>query len=907
MTQTRHAPLLLAAALGLAAVLPAGAADATPVWRETTRTYDDTTSGAGLPASATIVNPSGPDLTTSFSWDTVGNLVSVTGPGGERAAASYRADRRIERMVGADQSAADASVSEFIYDASGRLVQGKSARSVSGTPGSYAGSDWAIATIAYTSWGRLASITDPAGDVTSFNYLDNDLLRWEDDPTGRRTRYEYSTYGAVYCIRQYAVGEAAPTWRAERRTTQDALGRDYRWWNGNQLTADCTANNGYDNRSNFDSYYRPVQNLFPDGSLDTMVLDAASNVETHISRAGETTAFTYDNSNRPVLETRSNTRSLYAYDLTGARTQAREDDNLNGSYSRWVNYGYDFAGRLTDENHRRDNGNLSFLVNYEYDTSGNRSAIIWPDGYTARYSYDGAGRLVSVCEDADGNGSCNQTLAAWEYDRLGRRIQAWYGGDDASSASSATAFYYEVDSDLARLEHEFELGQSGERTVTFSHSYDAAGRLSATHVDESGWTWSAGTTAFTRDYANDIETDANASLGQVDGWSDSGGSSASQTLSYDLNGNLIATSGRLTVHDSRNRLTAYSGNTYNASTGLPTGSSQTSTMRYDADGRRVSMTDSNGTDLGFIHAGDMEIADLDLEGGTYNGVLRRYIPGASTDERVAMITVNPATGATISREYYHANRLGSVIAMADETGAITAQYVYTPYGVESPYNASGNPFRYTGRRLDAQWGVYYYRARYYDPQLGRFLETDPAGYADSMNLYAYVGNNPLNATDPTGEETYQSGLPGTRILITSDTVRHIQQRHSPGGPARDTFAAPPARPIIGALGAIASSLPAIPEVSTRSGEPTGALIRYIPAAAGSNGQNAIKVVTMLVSTMSDPSKVANLEDTVSQDSENPTLLPSDEALLTMYPVTLGDEMLDTITDSYNQAMEPEGE
>jgi hypothetical protein len=59
--------------------------------------------------------------------------------------------------------------------------------------------------------------------------------------------------------------------------------------------------------------------------------------------------------------------------------------------------------------------------------------------------------------------------------------------------------------------------------------------------------------------------------------------------------------------------------------------------------------------------------------------------------------------------------------------------------------------------------------------------------------------------------------------------------------------------------------------------------------------------------MSDPSKVANLEDTVSQDSENPTLLPSDEALLTMYPVTLGDEMLDTITDSYNQAMEPEGE
>ena len=115
-----------------------------------------------------------------------------------------------------------------------------------------------------------------------------------------------------------------------------------------------------------------------------------------------------------------------------------------------------------------------------------------------------------------------------------------------------------------------------------------------------------------------------------------------------------------------------------------------------------------------------------------------------------MITVDPNTGAATSREYYHANRLGSVIAMADETGTLTAQYVYTPFGVEDAYNASGNPFRYTGRRLDAQWGIYYYRARYYDPQIGRFLETDPAWYVDSMNLYAYVQNDPVNNIDPTG-------------------------------------------------------------------------------------------------------------------------------------------------------------
>jgi RHS repeat-associated protein len=132
--------------------------------------------------------------------------------------------------------------------------------------------------------------------------------------------------------------------------------------------------------------------------------------------------------------------------------------------------------------------------------------------------------------------------------------------------------------------------------------------------------------------------------------------------------------------------------------------------------------------------------------------LVRYVPGPGIDQRETMIVTDPATGAALMRRYYHANRLGSVIALSNQqSGVLTDQYVYTPYGVEALLATSGNPFRYTGRRFDAESGLYYYRARYYWPQIGRFLETDPIGYADQLNLYAYVGNSPLMATDPTGK------------------------------------------------------------------------------------------------------------------------------------------------------------
>lgn len=322
--------------------------------------------------------------------------------------------------------------------------------------------------------------------------------------------------------------------------------------------------------------------------------------------------------------------------------------------------------------------------------------MTFPDSFYAEYVYDEMNRMT----DIKLNGSGTPALE-FDYDNLSRRTALTYEN------GVVTDYSYELDDDMDALEHTFDSS-----SVAFSYGFNAAHEPTSQGVDDSGFLWHP-TTGSTVSYGT-----ANA----LNQYPSVGGSN----YSYDDNGNLTDDGTFEYTYDTENQLVE-------ADDGVTV-----SSYIYDPMHRQA-QKNVGGTKTRFIYSGWQRIADYDGSGN----FVRRFIYGPGLDE--ALIELDASDDPT----YLHHDRLGSIVAMTDDTGAVVNSYAYSPNGEAG--SVSGTSIGFTGQRFDPETGLYY-KNRYYSPSIGRFLQPDPIGYKDSLNLYTYAKNNPLRFTDPLGLE-----------------------------------------------------------------------------------------------------------------------------------------------------------
>jgi len=222
-------------------------------------------------------------------------------------------------------------------------------------------------------------------------------------------------------------------------------------------------------------------------------------------------------------------------------------------------------------------------------------------------------------------------------------------------------------------------------------------------------------------------------------------------LDYDLNGNMSQKGVQRFYYDYRNQLVRVVEGTTNTH------------LKYDALGRRIEKSTGSNT-VKYYYDGNQVIEERDGS----DEVKRQFIYGNGIDELLIIFNYD---GATAIPYYVHTNDIGSTTAITNQDGNIVERVSYDTFGMPTftdyltdPQNPTvvansviGNDILFQGRRYDRETNLLYFRARYYDPIMGRFLSVDPIGYKDSMNLYQAFNNNPVNFVDPMGKTLYIGG------------------------------------------------------------------------------------------------------------------------------------------------------
>jgi RHS repeat-associated protein len=285
-------------------------------------------------------------------------------------------------------------------------------------------------------------------------------------------------------------------------------------------------------------------------------------------------------------------------------------------------------------------------------------------------------------------------------------------------------------------------GSGNDMSVTLG--YNPAGQIRQYGRDADAYAWT-GSKPVSRDYA-------------ANGLNQYVGTSTGGEFAYDANGNLISTRNAPWstdyVYDVENRLVSASG-THNAF------------LVYDPLGRLSWFSGPNTGMTQLLYDGDALVAEYDGAGT----LTKRYVHGPGTDDPVAVYE-GPALGLA-ARKYMLPDERGSIAALVNANGTPAAINSYDEYGIPGTNNQGR--FQYTGQAWIAELGLYHYKARFYSPFLGRFLQTDPIGYQGGVNLYASVKNDPINLNDPTGNNPAAICLvPGPSTLCGALAAKTVE-------------------------------------------------------------------------------------------------------------------------------------
>jgi RHS repeat-associated protein len=639
----------------------------------------------------------GLNITAEYKYDIYGNVTKVKDTYGNVTELAYN---QLNQMT--QTKLPTGNVTKLSYNVNKMLAQIEKVR-VSG----------ANQTIKYTynRMDKLQTATDPLSNITVYGYDNSENLSDVEDAEHHITYYEYDK-------------------RDMLSKTTDAGGNvtQYSYTPNGQLAKIIDAN-GNQTAYYYDGFDRLKWVQYPDDTNEVYSYDKNSNVISLKDRSGRTTTYEYDALNRLTEENWSgNQRTISCrYDIA----DRIYDVNDNGLITK---YSCDRISRIIDVNDVENR-----LVKYEYDKLSRRTRLVYPDDTNITYEYDTLSRLTKI--KYQGN-----TIAEYSYDEFSRRTLLTYGNDTNS------VYEYDLNNRLTKLaNNNFTPSQS----ITFEYdSYDKVdNRLNVKSSDvNAAYTYDEIYRLISVNYSNGNSTgyiyDCLSNWVEVDDGSIAyfhrnnlnqyisvGGTS----YSYDLNGNLTNDGVYKYYYDCENRLTDVNDQNNN----------RIASCKYDYLGRRIEKKVYGLPDIvtKFCYDGDQVIAEYE------NGSLvRKFIYGTGIDEPICMIDVSGGNAVY----YYHFDGLGSVAALSNNNGNVVEQYSYSEFGTPSITSSIGNRFMFTGREYDSETGLYYYRARFYKPSIGRFLQTDPIGYSDSMNLYQYCGSNPIGRLDPYGLDWFDS-------------------------------------------------------------------------------------------------------------------------------------------------------